>query len=397
MDFSLDRFYQLNRRILLWIALFALIWLLRDFFPLIFLVFVLSFLAAPLSRLARRWLRLPHALSIVAVYACFLVAVFSFVRFVAPRVIREAETLLGNLGQIEATLFEHRKELADRYPYLDAVLIGYLRSTVAENGAADAPARWEPGRRPVAGADPEAARDERVIHAYLNRQMARLQAYAPEMVKLLWRATGTTLLALLFSFLILLDTARLKRGVDSLRASRLHDFYEQTAEPVVRFGYVVGRAVQAQTVIATANTALTVAGLLLLGVPSVTAFAVLVFLCSFIPVLGVFLSTTPIVLVALNAGGVAKAAAVVGMVVVIHLIEAYLLNPLIYGRHLNVNPVFVLIILYVGHHVAGVWGMVLGVPVTYYLLHDALGVPLWDRGRLPERGVAGPAGARPGA
>ena len=104
------------------------------------------------------------------------------------------------------------------------------------------------------------------------------------------------------------------------------------------------------------------------------------FFCSFIPVLGVFISTTPIVLVALNAGGPSLSLAAVGMVIVIHALEAYLLNPMIYGRHLKLNPVFTLIILYVGYHGFGLWGMLLGVPVARYFVHDVLGVPFKERG-----------------
>ena len=65
-----------------------------------------------------------------------------------------------------------------------------------------------------------------------------------------------------------------------------------------------------------------------------------------------------------------------GLVVFIHLLEAYLLNPMIYGRHLKLNPVLTLIILFVGYHAFGLWGMLLGVPVARYFIHDVLGVPM---------------------
>jgi predicted PurR-regulated permease PerM len=95
--------------------------------------------------------------------------------------------------------------------------------------------------------------------------------------------------------------------------------------------------------------------------------------------LGVFISTTPIVLVALNTGGPPLSLAAIGMVVIIHAFEAYLLNPMIYGRHLRLNPVLTLIILYVGYHIFGLWGMLLGVPVARYFIHDVLGVPFKER------------------
>ncbi|MGB9692390.1 MAG: AI-2E family transporter, partial [Candidatus Sumerlaeaceae bacterium] len=87
-------------------------------------------------------------------------------------------------------------------------------------------------------------------------------------------------------------------------------------------------------------------------------------------------STTPAVLVALNQQGLKLAVLVVVLVTVIHLIEAYVLNPMIYGHHLKLNPVLVLIILFVGHHFFGLWGMLLGVPVSYYFLHYVFGVPI---------------------
>ena len=36
-------------------------------------------------------------------------------------------------------------------------------------------------------------------------------------------------------------------------------------------------------------------------------------------------------------------------------------------------------IVYVGYHAFGLWGMLLGVPVTRYFIHDVLGVPFRDQ------------------
>jgi predicted PurR-regulated permease PerM len=82
----------------------------------------------------------------------------------------------------------------------------------------------------------------------------------------------------------------------------------------------------------------------------------------------------------LNAGGFSLSLAAIGLVIVAHAIEAYLLNPLVYGKHLKLNPVLTLIILFVGYHAIGLWGVLLGVPVARYIIHDVLGVPFRDRG-----------------
>ena len=58
------------------------------------------------------------------------------------------------------------------------------------------------------------------------------------------------------------------------------------------------------------NTLLTTTGLWLLGVSGAAFFSVLVFVCSFIPLLGVLLSTMPMGIVALGEFGVYKMAQV---------------------------------------------------------------------------------------
>ena len=127
------------------------------------------------------------------------------------------------------------------------------------------------------------------------------------------------------------------------------------------------------------NTVLTLIGLLLLEIPLVAMLSMIVFVCSFVPVLGVLISTVPVALVALNAGGFSLAVAAIALVAVTHALEAYLFNPMIYGRHLKLNPVLTLIILFVAYHAFGLWGMLLGVPVAGYVIHYVLGVPFRDR------------------
>lgn len=380
--FSFERFYLVNRRFFIWVILGLLLWQLRPFFSLIFLTFAIAFIAAPISEFFARKARMPRRLAICAAFAFLVALLVSASTFVVPQVAREAMNVVGNLPKTEERLLELRGTLVQRYPTVEPMLMNYLRSTIPESLLAD----------------PAAGEDKAVIPLFLEYQIRRLTHAAPGMIRALWTGSATVLLALLFSFLISLDLLRLGEEVRSLRNSRLRDFYEETALPVVRFGATVGRSIQAQAMIAVVNTILTFIGLSLLGVPSLTALSLIVFLCSFIPVLGVFISTIPIVLVAINADGLSLALLAVLMVVVVHAIEAYLLNPLIYGRHLKINSVIVLIILFIGHHAFGVWGMLLGVPVAHYFLHDVFGVPVWSERRLPRRkgDETTPSGDAPG-
>jgi predicted PurR-regulated permease PerM len=404
MSFSLGAFYDQNRRVLIWVILVGLLWLLRDFFGLIFITFVLAFVATPLIRICQNRLKLPYRLSLVIVYVIFLLALGGFIRYVTPSVIGEANRFLVNFGEVQQKLLDTEREISARYPGIERPLHGHIRSLLDGKTIAAIDLELDYFQQEISLPDDELAQygynknnaaemqgkldryydkeAELLINSLMSLQMSKVREQLPKMINTLYHGTATMLLALLFSFLILFDSIRLSEQVKSLHDSRLRDFYHETAQPVIRFAYVVGRAIQAQAMIACVNTALTLTGLLLLGIPSVTLLSLIVFVCSFIPVLGVFISTTPIVLFALNTGGLALSFGVIIMVIVIHIVEAYLLNPMIYGKHLKLNPVLVLIILLIAYHTFGLWGMILGVPVAHYFIHDVFGVPLWDEKRL---------------
>ncbi len=401
--FSFTEFYQRNRRIVIWFILFLLLWALRAFFSLVFLSFVLAIVAAPFALFGERRLRLPHWVSLSVVYALFLLVLVAFVRFVVPSVASEVNRTILNLPAIEFRLVEAKDRLIERYPSLRQPLTGFLRSALPDEVAAAVDERLAAERPSYSVTDTEIRlaretnavptgsladyfnrQDQLYLNAIMNQQFQRVRHYAPTVVNMLYRATATTLLALLFSYLILSDVGRMKRGIARLRSSKVGDFYEEAAPAIGRFGYLVGRAIEAQASIALINTALTIVGLLLLHIPLVAMLSVIVFVSSFVPVLGVLISTTPIVLVALNDGGLALSGAAIAMVVVIHTIEAYVLNPLLYGRHLRLNPVLTLIILYVGYHAFGLWGLLLGVPIARYFIHNVLDVPYFDRGGAAE-------------
>ena len=128
--------------------------------------------------------------------------------------------------------------------------------------------------------------------------------------------------------------------------------------------------------ISAVNTVLTAIGLKFLGVEQTVLLCTLVFFCGLIPVLGVFISSVPIVLMSVNAGGVDLGLWAGVMIIIIHLIEAYVLNPRIVSAVMNLNQVMTLIILYIAHSLIGMWGMLLGVPISVYIYRQlVVGIP----------------------
>jgi predicted PurR-regulated permease PerM len=343
MEFRQDPFYQINRRALIWAAILFILYVMRDFFALVFLTFLLVSFTLPVIDYFQRSTRIPRTVIIVILYLLILAGLVGWVYYVIPRIIAEATSVASELESIKNAILQMRDNISHHYPGLAPLLD-----------------RW----------------GKEDMEQLLSQASAEIRPILQKSAKLAFAAVSTILLSLLFSFLIVLDLSRLTQELKRFEQSRLHDFYRESAEPVVRFASVLARAFRAQAMIALTNTVLTLLGFWIIGLKNALLLGTIVFFFSFIPVLGVFISTTPAVLVALNQGGLSLAFLVIIVVTIIHLIEAYVLNPLIYGHHLKLNPVLVLIILFVGHHFFGLWGMLLGVPVSYYFIHYVFGVPI---------------------
>lgn len=127
------------------------------------------------------------------------------------------------------------------------------------------------------------------------------------------------------------------------------------------------RANQVQVQIVALNTLLTAIGLCVLKLPAVQFLSLIVGVCSFIPVVGIFLSTLPMLVVALSEAGLLKVFEVCVMVFGVHAVEAYFLYPRIYASKLKLSPLLVVIALYVTEHLVGLKGLFLAVPVTVYV------------------------------
>src|SRR5471030_1503614 len=87
--------------------------------------------------------------------------------------------------------------------------------------------------------------------------------------------------------------------------------------------------------------------LTLLSVPGALMLAVLAGVCDFVPIIGFFVALTPAVLVAF-AISPGKAVAVVGLYGLCSVIENYLIVPKVYGHHLKLSRVAVLLGLWAG-------------------------------------------------
>ncbi len=175
---------------------------------------------------------------------------------------------------------------------------------------------------------------------------------------------------LLLTIFITMDFNELKKGCQSLRETRVNAIFDELATGLVILARLIGKSFSAQGVIALFNTLFTFILLWLLGVQNEMLLCAVVFVASFIPVVGVFLSGIPMTIQAIlqPGGSVLLAVQVIVGIIFIHFIEASLLSPKIVGKVLHLQPVMVLAILAIGEHLFGIWGLLLGVPVAVYIM-----------------------------
>jgi putative heme transporter len=107
--------------------------------------------------------------------------------------------------------------------------------------------------------------------------------------------------------------------------------------------------------------------LLILRVPFALPLAALVFLSSFIPIVGATVSGAVAVLVALVTRGPLVALVVLIAVVLVQQLESHVLQPLIMGRAVAIHPLAVIVAIATGVVLAGIIGALVAVPVVAVL------------------------------
>ncbi|WP_082601080.1 AI-2E family transporter [Agromyces sp. Root81] len=122
--------------------------------------------------------------------------------------------------------------------------------------------------------------------------------------------------------------------------------------------------VKVQILVATIDAIGIGLGAFFLGVPLAVPIAILVFLGSFIPIVGAVATGALAVFVALVYNGPVIALIMLGIVLLVQQVEGHVLQPLIMGTAVKVHPLGVVLAVATGSLVAGIPGALFAVPVA---------------------------------
>lgn len=186
------------------------------------------------------------------------------------------------------------------------------------------------------------------------------------------KSTGTVMMnifiALMLSLFFSLGREHLLVFTKQFETSKIAFIYEEMKFFGVKFVRTFGKVIEAQFLIALVNCVLTTIVLWILHFPQLLTLSIMIFLLGLIPVAGVVLSLIPLSIVGFSIGGIKYIIYVIILIVVIHAIESYILNPKLMSAKTNLPVFYTFIILIFGEHFFGIWGLIVGIPVVMFFL-----------------------------
>jgi predicted PurR-regulated permease PerM len=173
-------------------------------------------------------------------------------------------------------------------------------------------------------------------------------------------AAGLVLTAFI-TFFFLYDGERIWRFVTSPFRSRTAERVDRAALAAwtTLSGYIRG-----SVIIATFHGLVMGITLSALGVPLVAPLTLLVFITSFVPLVGVLVGGGLAVFVTMGTQGVTPGLILLGVLIVEHQLEGHFLQPIIMGRSVSLHPLAIALALTVGSILEGVVGAIVAVPMV---------------------------------
>lgn len=197
-------------------------------------------------------------------------------------------------------------------------------------------------------------------------------------LKTAWLFIIELALALILSYIFIVDRKKVKNYLEEVKKwnfSFLYNEYEVYFTKISNWFWLIFKA---QSLISIVNTILTIIGLYFIAFvhgsttfPYILTLAIITFIFWIIPVLWMFLSSVPIMMIWFSFWWFPVVFEVVIMIVIIHMIEAYYLNPRIVSSYAELPISLTFLILVISEQFFWFAGLLVWVPL-FYILVDLL-------------------------
>jgi len=336
-------------RVILFAAIAALVWYLRELALIVLTSIVIASAIEPAARNLIKY-KVPRIAAVLLVYLAFFGMFFGVVFFMLPPVLEETSHLL-------ATLPTYLESIGATDALTEDAIL-QTRSLINGVSLGDTPQN-------------------------LDTFLEGLSGNFIAAMSIIFGGAFSFILIVVFSFYFAVN----ERGVEEfLRVLTPIQHEEYVLSLWHRAQVKIGLWMQGQFLLAILIGVLTYLGLSILGIQYALVLAVVAGVMELIPVFGPILAAVPAIAIALANGGVPIALAVAALFLIIQQFENHLIYPLVVTKVVGVPPILVILALLIGAKLAGVLGILLSVPIAAALqelfvdIERARHVPVEDHG-----------------
>jgi predicted PurR-regulated permease PerM len=193
----------------------------------------------------------------------------------------------------------------------------------------------------------------------------------------IWHSLLNIISALILSFIFIVDRKKMSAYLFKIKESNfwfLYSEYKILFDKIIKSFWLI---LKAQSMVAFANATITIIWLLIVGfvfsTPDVPTFPyiltlwLIVFIFGFVPVLGVILSSIPIMVIwYITYWDFMIIPIIVLLITIVHIIEAYYLNPKIVSSFLKLPMSLTFVILLVSWKMLWIAGLLIGISIFYF-------------------------------
>ncbi|AVK61248.1 AI-2E family transporter [Lactobacillus sp. CBA3605] len=306
------------------------LYLASSMMSIILLTFIFTFLVTRLVRFVRRWVKIPSPVIVIVIYALVILGMYFAVTTYLPQLIKQTFLTFGSVYRFYQNSSNDTNTVLTWITsyFQDSDILKQLKSGIS------------------------------VVFKYITT---------------IGNMGVTLFLSFVLSFFFTVEDHQMRLFSQRFLTSTFGWFFQDVAYFARKFVNSFGVVLEAQFLIAIVNTVITVIFMAILAMPQLISLGLMIFLLSLIPVAGVIISLIPLSLIAYSVGGLRYVVYMVLMIMVVHALEAYVLNPKFMASRTELPIFYTFVVLLVSERLFGVWGLIVGVPIFNFIL-DIIGV-----------------------
>ncbi|MCT2871734.1 AI-2E family transporter [Limosilactobacillus fermentum] len=327
------------RRLVVLLVIVLVLYEARSLMNMILLTFIFTYLIVHWVRLIQRWIpRVPVTLVVLLSYLLLILGLFYVVTDYVPMLVNQLVKMTNSL-----ITFYQSAEMHWLMKYLNQFVSSSTLATQARHG--------------------------------VTLAVTTLTNFGTLLV--------AVAMSVILSFFYTIELRQMNEFSKTFLSSQhLSWFFKDLDFFGKKFVNTFGVVLEAQFFIALTNTALTMIALFFMKMPQIFALGLMVFILSLVPVAGVIISLVPLSMVGYSVGGIRYIVYLIIVILVVHMIESYVLNPKFMSSRTELPIFYTFVVLLVSEHLFGVWGLIVGVPIFTFLL-DIVGVKQIRVHKLP--------------